>query len=98
MSDVEFEEEQLATTPLYKSRVIFGEAAVPGMARFLIKIGLAKTERQAGFMLLGTTILFFAASIFVLVYFVFGSGPRNSPPTILQDRIQEFNPLPEPTR
>ena len=65
----------------YKSRVIFGQAEVPKMTRFLIGKGLVKNEKQATTIMFTVTILLFIAS-FVLIYINFfrqPSAPEISP-------------------
>ena len=48
----------------FKSRSILGESTTPRMAQWLIRMGLVKTERAAGMILVIATILFFGVSIY----------------------------------
>ena len=45
VQNVQFDEDKEMAQ--FTSRKIFGQETVPGMSRFLIKIGLAKTGKQA---------------------------------------------------
>jgi Flp pilus assembly protein protease CpaA len=63
MQGVQFEEDNLN----YKSRSILGLPQQPGMVRFLIKKGIAKTEKQAFYFLVATAIIS-AISCIVIFY------------------------------
>ena len=66
MSDVQFNEER-PDLYSFKSHSILGQSTTPGIARWFIKIGIAKTERAAGNLMIILTILFFAVSIYLFV-------------------------------
>lgn len=67
MPDVQFNENR---TDLYsfKSRSVLGDSATPGMARWLMKIGIVKSENTAGMLLIVIMILAFAASIYFFFF------------------------------
>lgn len=65
MASVEFNEEREdLNLHGFKSRSILGESTTPGMARWLMKLGLAKTERTAGMIMVVTMLVFFGVSIY----------------------------------
>lgn len=75
MANVEFQDESGAGESYgVPKRVLYSRyessEQPPGMARFLIRFGLVKSEQTATYILLGLAILFFAAS----AYFFFFSG------------------------
>ena len=51
MSDVQFEE-NLTANDSFLSRKILGDHMMPALARFLIKIGVVKTQKQAKYVML----------------------------------------------
>ena len=67
MPDVQFNE-QRPDLYSFKSRQILGQAETPAIARWFIKIGVAKTERAAGRLMVTLTLLFFAVSIYFFFF------------------------------
>jgi hypothetical protein len=67
MPDVQFEEEQDMERHSFKSRSILGQATTPGIARWLIKIGVVKNEDGAGRLMIILTVICFALSIYFFV-------------------------------
>ncbi|MBC7982068.1 hypothetical protein H7X65_03250 [Candidatus Parcubacteria bacterium] len=73
----------------YKSRVVFGQAEVPGMVRFLMRKGIVKNEKTAQTFMVGAIIAFFVSSLIVFAIFVFdvrlpGSAPKEDPEAAMQ--------------
>ena len=58
----------------YKSRVILGQPETPKMVKFLIGKGIVKSEKQAGYLMICMTMLFFLSS-FILIYLNFFKQP-----------------------
>jgi hypothetical protein len=63
MSSVEFEEDNFHI----KSRRLLGEPDTPSMVKFLLKTGLAKTEKQALIILVVVIVVALSAAIFILL-------------------------------
>lgn len=68
---VTFDEDQ---SNVFKSRAILGESVQPKMVRLLVKSGLVKDEKKAGYILIGATLFFILLSIIIAKSFIFGSG------------------------
>lgn len=60
MSDVQFEDQGQEFT----SRKIFGESVKPKMVARLMKMGIVKNDKQAGYALLTIAIIAFSLSLF----------------------------------
>ncbi len=86
-NQIEFEED----TNFLTSRRIIGEAVVPGMAKFLVKSGIAKDERQSYYFLISIAVVGILISIFLVSYYVMGVGNpetvKYSIPPALQEQI-----------
>lgn len=48
----------------FKSRSILGESTTPAMAKWLMKLGIVKSERAAGMIMVVLMLIFFGASIY----------------------------------
>lgn len=48
-----------------KSRRLFGEPETPSMIRFLLRIGIAKNEKQALYILIGVMVVALSSAIFL---------------------------------
>ena len=68
---VQFEEENS-----FRSRTILGQPATPKMVDFLIRNGFVNNYRAAKNLLIISTLVLFALSIFIYVYFV-GRQPEH---------------------
>jgi hypothetical protein len=67
MSDLQFEEET------FRSRIILGEPTSPKMIKILLKIGVAKDEKQAGRLLICFSAVCFIFSMYIIYNFLFTS-------------------------
>lgn len=67
MPDVQFNE-QRPDIYSFKSRQILGQAQTPGIARWFMKIGIVKTDRAAGNLMVVLTVVFFAVSIYLFFF------------------------------
>ncbi len=92
MSNIQFEEET------FKSRTILGEPSSPKMVKSLLKMGIVKSEQQAGYLLVGIAIFFFLIAIYISYTFLFASKtPKLTPEQELQrqefmERIRQGQP------
>ena len=72
MSDVQFEED-LTTNNSFLSRKILGDHMMPAMARFLIKIGVVKTQKQAKYVMFACICVCLAITVYFSWPLVFGN-------------------------
>jgi len=74
MSDVQFEDQGAQFT----SRKIFKEKVRPGMVRFLVKMGLAKNDVQAGYLLSGFVVVAIGVTLFLFFSVATPSPPEDT--------------------
>lgn len=67
MSDIQFETDQVQ----YRSRSVLGQAQVPGMAAWLMRMGIIKKESQSGNVLIGIIFLNLILTGLVIYFFIF---------------------------
>ncbi len=75
MSTIQFDEEN---NQHYTSRRILGERVQPKMVSTLLKLGVIKSEKQAGYVLLGIAIVAFALSAYLIFTVVLPPTPSSS--------------------
>lgn len=84
---IEFNDEQ------NQNRVLYGRFAqsnqAPKLVTWLLKIGVAKNETQANYILIGIAVIAFALSFYI---FVGENEPGQNPPMSLE-QIQQFPPV-----
>ena len=73
---VEFEEDQQYGSQSFRSRQIMGEPVKPTMIKWLVKFGIVKDERYAGYILIGITILCFLIS--AIIFYETSKSPGSS--------------------
>ena len=71
-----------------KSRVILGQAEVPGMAKFLLRKGMVKSEGAANSILVGLIIISLSIAAYVFAIFVFDVKLFDNTPVQTQEQIQ----------
>lgn len=65
---IQFDTDQFQSQ--FKSRTVFGQPQVPGMAAWLMKKGFIKDEASAGKILIGIVFFNFCLTAFLVYYFV----------------------------
>ena len=68
--EVQFEEERLNNSYAFRSRKILGEPVRPGLVLWLVKKGIVRSEKRAGYLILALIILCLIISL-VIVYRTF---------------------------
>lgn len=77
MPDVSFGEEQSEMSP-YSSRKILGSPIRPSILTLVRKIGLAKNDSQAYYIMLGLIVFFFIASLTVCAFIFLGNPSKKT--------------------
>ncbi len=85
MSDFTFEENSS-----FKSPSIIGEPTSPKMVKALLKTGIIKNEKHAGFVLIGFTILCFALALYISYAFIFAGNTTRKLTPEQEKQKQEF--------
>jgi len=84
MSEIQFEE------PHYHSIKIVSTNERPGMVRFLLKMGVVKSEKQANIVLLAISMVFFIAMFLVIYSNFFRSPPITPRQQLTKDAIANY--------
>ena len=79
MTELQFQEGDVDSN--FRSRVLLGHAATPKMVSGLIKLGIVKNEKTAGYILLGISGLAIIVAMYITIVHVFnvGNSPRPAP-------------------
>lgn len=75
MSDsVQLDDQDMSSPSTFSSHRIIGDPIKPPMIGFIKRVGLAKTDGQAYYVLVGLGIAFIVLAVFIFTYFVFDIG------------------------
>jgi hypothetical protein len=89
MSEIQFNEENNLDSS-FTSRTILGAPTSPKMVKALLKTGIVKNEKHAGYLLLGIAIVCFILAIYISYAFLFvNKAPKKLTPEQEQQR-QDF--------
>lgn len=103
MTDLQFDEDKYGSS--FQSRSILGEARSPAMIRFILKTGLIKDEKKAGYFLIALSLVFFALTAYISYALILnkgGSSVKLTPQQIqqrqkFQERVRAGLPPLRPT-
>lgn len=83
MANVQFEDED--NQAHYMSRSILGAPVQPKMVSTLLKMGVIKNEKQAGYILLGVALTAFALSAYLIFNVVLPQDTPADAPDVFSD-------------
>lgn len=85
MSEIQFNEENNLDSS-FTSRTILGAPASPKMVKALLKTGIVKNEKHAGYLLLGIAVVCFILAIYISYTFLFA---KNAPKKLTPEQEQQ---------
>lgn len=80
--DIQFDEFKI------KPKAVLNQPQTSGMVRFLISKGIVKNEKQANYLLMAVTILFFISSIYIFITYVFDISILNKKSKLSPEQVR----------
>jgi hypothetical protein len=75
MSEIQFDEDN-KLRPSFKSRTILGAPSTPRMVQALLKTGIVKNEKTAGYVLISLSFLCFAIAFIIFYILIYSNNPN----------------------
>jgi hypothetical protein len=87
MAELELNDNSSGRDRAFRSRVLLGKPAVPGMVNFLIKKGIIKNEQQGLYILIGIMVV--AVGLAIAVPMLFGPKTPKTDPAVQKQMFEE---------